>query len=221
MNPSNRSSVRFNQESDQEHWTDKDSGLLQAELHYLRFCDPEENNAVRRINAYYAHMNRQLIRYCKNRLLPDLRKKSAQTVRITAQAVLCYNENGVLSLYTDVTERSHVGSYVARFGDAWNLMTGYPLSLSSFFSNKTVCMKMVKAFMAGEARAWLDRVPGYCFDPGRKLRFKLSSNENYYVTPEGLVLLYPLRSAASRVEAVLPFTMKWDVNGPAKPLSVL
>jgi hypothetical protein len=175
-------------------------------------------------------MNRQLVRYCKSRLLPKVisdykdavkHSESFSEVKVTSIARLCYNANGVLSLYTDVTEQDAVGSLTVRFADVWSLSTGCPLPKASFFPKNVNYKKKLKNFAIKEVKRLTDNELGVYFDHARKNCSRHFSTEHFYITSEGLVIFYPMYSIASRMEAIPAFTLRWSEDGPCEPHCLL
>jgi hypothetical protein len=217
-------------EKQNEIWSDKGNSILSLEIEFFSFKANGDNGAIKRINRYYLHMNRQLVRYCKNRLLPKAlalyreclnRGDAFAGFNVTSKTMLCYNDNGILSLHTDVTEYDGSYCFTVRFGDVWSLNTGFPLPMSFFFPKKTNYKKRLKNFAAKEVQRLRDREFGAYYDHARKNCSKHFSPENFYITSDGLVIFYPMYSIASHAEAIPIFTIHWSEEGPMDPHSLL
>lgn len=222
--------VKALEEKQKEIWKDGEKILLSAELVYFNISGSKTHAGIKRINRYYQHMNKQIIRYCKKKLLPQVIKSykvSAETgdifneTQILSKAILTYNNNGILSIFTDISENSGFGNITVRFGDVWNLAKGCPVPLSSFFPKSKNYKKLLKKFIIEQVRRLKERDLGIYFDNVRKNCSKHFSQDNYYITDEGLAIYYPMYTIAPRSEGIPTFIMKWENDEVIKPFSVL
>lgn len=222
-------SVKALEEKRKELWKDSGKTLLSTEISFLKLNCSKENTGcagVARINRYYHHMYRQLIRYCKKRLLPKAIKayKSASEKgeeftesRLYAKTHLTYNENGILSIYTDITEASEYGSITIRLGDVWDLETGCPVPLSVFFPNTKNYKKKIKDYIISEVSRRRDRGLGAYFGGVKRNCGRFFSSDNFYLNHDGLVVFYQMYTIGPRSEGMPSFTLKWNEKGPCKP----
>ena len=122
-----------------------------------------------------------------------------------------YNENGFWSLYTQSREPGPDGrTLLRRWGDTWDLRTGYPAALPSFFPPHSGWKKQLLHLAAGEIRQ--QEAAGHArYLPGwqRKLRRNFNAR-NFYLTPEGLVFFYPMYAIAPAMEGIPAFTVPWN-----------
>lgn len=222
-------SVKVLGEKRMELWKDSGKTLMHAEISFLKLHCIKENagyTGAARINRYYLHMNRQIIRYCKKRLLPHVIKAYKSAVergeaftetRVFAKSRLTYNENGILSIYTDISENSEFGSITIRFGDVWNLNTGCPVSLSAFFPYAKNYKKKIKDYVISEVSRLRHRELGSYFDRVKRNCRRYFTSDNFYLTDEGLVVFYQMYTIGPRSVGVPSFTLKWSEKGPCKP----
>ena len=124
--------------------------------------------------------------------------------------VTCH-EGGFWSLYTQSQEPDDGGrTLLRRWGDTWDLRTGYPAALPSFFPPHSGWKKQLLHLAAGEIRQ--QEAAGHArYLPGwqRKLRRNFNAR-NFYLTPEGLVFFYPMYAIAPAMEGIPAFTVPWN-----------
>lgn len=173
------------------------------------------SRTTRRIRRYYRSQARAYLRFCERSLFPiaasacraalDASRplpvfRAELTYRVT------YHEGGLWSLYTQSREPdTDGGTLLRRWGDTWDLRTGYPVPLSRFFPPRSGWKRQLLTQAAAEIRRqeaagraqyaeqWPKRLRR-CFDP-----------MNYYLTPEGLALFYPMYTIAPAGEAIPVF----------------
>ena len=103
-----------------------------------------KSGVCRRICRFYDLQARSFLRYCERWLLPEAAAQCQAALAASAplprlQAGLhyhiTYNEGGFWSLYTQSCEPAPTGgrSLFFRHGDTWDLSTGYPAAVGSFF----------------------------------------------------------------------------------------
>lgn len=121
-----------------------------------------ETRLKRRIRRYYRTQCRAYLRYCGRQLFPMAAAayhaalaSSAPLPRFHAELtyhVTCHEE-GFWSLYTQSQEPDDGGrTLLRRWGDTWDLRTGYPAALPSFFPPHSGWKKQLLHLAAGEIR---------------------------------------------------------------------
>lgn len=174
---------------------------------------------TRRIRRYYRTQARAYLRYCERQLFPmaatayrTARENSTPLPDLTAELICCVtcNEGGFWSLYTQSREPSEDGRMmVRRWGDTWDLRTGYPVPLSHFFAAHSGWKRRLLALAAKEIQRQED---GGCaqYLPGWRRRLRRYFNTmNFYLTPEGLAFFYPMYAIAPAVEGIPVFLCPW------------
>ena len=205
--------------SAEREWTVEGLPVLTAQV---SLPEPvgSENRTTRRIRRYYRAQCRAYLHYCGHQLFPQA--SAAYRAALAASAPLpcfraeldfcvTYNENGFWSLYTQSREPGPDGrTLLRRWGDTWDLRTGYPAALPSFFPPHSGWKKQLLHLAAGEIRQ--QETAGYArYLPGwqRKLRRNFNAR-NFYLTPEGLVFFYPMYAIAPAMEGIPAFTVPWN-----------
>lgn len=209
----------------EREWTVDGIPVLTASL-CLPKPVPVTGSIARRIDRYYRLYCRSYLRYCEHWLFP----KAAEDYRCALQgsaplpqytATLTYhvtcNENGFFSLYTDARECCGGRTELLRRGDTWDLLSGYPASLSAFFSRPASCKK--KLFVCAAAEITRQQSAGLSlYHEGwrQELRHHFSS-ENFYLTPQGLVFFYQMYAIAPAAEGIPVFCLPFGEGGCRLP----
>lgn len=182
---------------------------------------PEDCPAFRRIGRYYKHA----ANFWRTRWEVELyRRACAELAALRERSLpfrpweaaldftVTYNGQGLLCLYMDsyeFTGGAH-GSTV-RCGDTWDLHTGMPRPLPSFYPPKSHWRQEATAAVRTEIERrlstgeylYLDGWEGAVaaqFDPCR-----------FYLTTDGVILFYPLYTLAPYVEGIPTFlVVKWE-----------
>lgn len=200
-------------------WTEDGIPVLTA-----RIALPEpigaETRFIRRVRRYYRAQCRAYLRYCDRQLFPVAAAACRAALAVSTalpqyEAELTfrvtYREDGFWSLYTQSREPGTDGRTVLRrWGDTWDLRTGYPVPLSSFFPPRSGWRKKLLALAAGdiqrqEAAGHARYLTGW----RRKLR-RYFNSRSFYLTAEGLTFFYPMYAIAPGMEGIPTFTMPWN-----------
>ena len=123
-------------------------------------------------------------------------------------------EDGLLSLWQEGREsRGYERPLLLRRGDTWSLAEGVPRTLASFFSGDRRWKRKVLARVAEQAgqrleggETLLDR------DCVSRLRREFDQ-ENYWLTPEGVQLFFPMYTLAAGGEGIPVFTVALPGTG--------
>ena len=121
-----------------------------------------ETRLKRRIRRYYRTQCRAYLRYCGRQLFPMAAAAYRAALASSAplpcfHAELTYHvtcqEGGFWSLYTQSQEPDSGGrTLLRRWGDTWDLRTGYPAALPSFFPLHSGWKRKLLHLAAGEIR---------------------------------------------------------------------
>ena len=176
---------------------------------------------LRRIRRFYRLQARAYLRYCERRLFPLARQEyvAAQSVSaplpcfhaaLTYQ--ITYNENNLWSLYTQSWEALGSGcTFLSRYGDTWDLSSGSPVPLNRFFPSVKKWKKTFFKCAAQEiSRQESSGVSRYHPDWQKRLH-RCFNSRNFYLTPEGITVFYPMYSIAPPVEGIPVFTIPFDL----------
>lgn len=209
----------------EREWTVDGIPVLTASVSVPRPV-PAADSTARRIQRYYHLQCRCFLRYCESFLLPEAAE--AYRTALAASAPLpcfraqldyriTYNEGGLWSLYTQSREvTDHL--LLSRWGDTWDLASGYPAALSAFFPPRTPWKKHLLALAAEEIqRQEAAGVARYREDWRKRLR-RCFNARNFYLTTEGLAFFYPMYAIAPAAEGIPTFLLPYGKEG-LRPLS--
>ena len=209
-------------------WTAEEIPILTAQVSVPEPVSSDTGTA-RRFKRYYHFQQRSWLRYCKLWLLPQA-ETEYRTALDASRPLPCfqaqldytvtYQDNTLLSLYTQSQEPRPSGRrFLTRWGDTWDLATGYPLPLAAFFPPRSSWKKQLLTFAESEIKRQESLgIAQYHDDLRRRLR-KAFNPTNYYLTAEGLVFFFPMLSIAPAAEGIPAFTVPYGQLGlrlPAK-----
>jgi len=206
-------------------WTEDGIPVLTASVELPAPEDPDR--IACRIRRYYRLQARAYLRYCEHQLLPYA--KAAYRAALAASAPLpcfraelncsvTYHEKGLWSLYTQSRETGLPGQLlIRRWGDTWDLHTGCPLPPGSFFAPRRAWKQRVLKHITDETERRLrSGTAQYREDWRRRLRRAFNPG-NFYLTPEGLVLFFPMYAIAPAIERIPAFLLPSGTEGLILP----
>lgn len=183
----------------------------------------------RKIRAFYRLQNRAFFRYCQGELRPWAERewRTARENSLPApdfRAELTFQETFRAgrwwSLYTELWENAAPGpSSRRRWGDTWDLSSGYPVALSAFFAPRVRWKRKLLTIAAEEIERREKRgLSVYHPDWRRRLR-RCFNPRDYYISPDGLTFFFPMYALAPPMEGVPSFVCPWAEtlfpDGPA------
>lgn len=201
-------------------WTVEEVPVLRA-----RSSLPEpavEARHWRRIRAFYRLQNRAFLRYCQGALRPwaeaEYRTARRNSAPLPAfEAALEYQETfragRLWSLYTELRDNAAPGpSTRRRWGDTWDLVSGYPVALPDFFPARTPWKRILLTLAAEEIERREKRGMA-CYHPDWRRRLRRCFNPRaYFLTPEGLAFFYPMYALGPAAEGIPAFLCPWDTE---------
>lgn len=205
-------------------WEVEGVPVLRASIRLPKPSEGQRNRVCRRIRRYYNTQGRAYLRRCETWLLP-----AAQTAYRTAletsaplpcfQAELDYhitrNQDGLWSLYTQA--REHIGTgpvQLLRWGDTWDLSTGYPIPLSRFFPKGTPWKKQILSVAAASIEKQESAGVARYRDSWRKDLRRRFNARNFYLTKEGLSIFYRMYTIGPAAEGIPVFSLPYAQDGP-------
>ena len=209
----------------EREWTVEEIPVLRATV---ALPQPVEESAWRRIGGLYRIQRRAFLRYCEGELLPQATAEAREALGNGVLPPLfeadlswreTYRTGRLWSLYTETREHTAPGPpSLHRWGDTWDLRTGYPLPLSAFFPPRFPWRKRLletaeAAVRRQEARGEAQYLP----DWRRRMRRSFRAG-NYYLTPEGIAFFFPMYALAPAVEGIPVFLLPWEGEAPEGPL---
>jgi hypothetical protein len=221
-----RSHLETTERTVQRIWTAEDIPVLQASA-----ALPEPQSAkgpiARRIRRYYQLQSRLFLRYCETQLYPYAVNEYHAALSVSGalpafQARMSYqitwNSGGILSLYTQLQETTLPGrTHLRRWGDTWDLHSGYLLSLPIFFPPRYPWKKQL-LHMAEETISQQEAAGTAKYHENRHRALRRHFNpRNYYLTEEGLVFFYPMYAIAPAEERIPTFCVPPGTGGLLLP----
>lgn len=200
----------------QRVWTVEDIPVLQASV---SLPEPQlvKGSAARRIRRYYQLQGRFFLRYCETQLYPHAVNEYHTALSVSGalpafQAAMTYqvtwNGGGVWSLYTQLRETTLPGqTHLRRWGDTWDLRSGYLLSLPTFFPPRHPWKKQLLQFAAEEISRQEAAGTALYHDHWRRSLRRHFNARNYYLTEDGLVFFYPMYAIAPAEERIPTFCL--------------
>ena len=190
-----------------------------------------ETRLKRRIRRYYRTQCRAYLRYCGRQLFPMAAAAYHAALASSAplpcfRAELTYHvtchEGGFWSLYTQSQEPDDGGrTLLRRWGDTWDLRTGYPAPISAFFPPRSGWRKTLLTLAAEEIRRQEAAGHAQYFPNWRRMLRRHFNPRSFYLTDSGLALFYPMYAIAPAMEGIPVFTLPWNsglvFTAPPKP----
>lgn len=179
--------------------------------------------AARRIRRFYRLQGRCYLRYCERFLLPQAAEAYRAALAVSAPLPcfraelnyrITYNDGRLWSLYTQSRESAPSGTLLARRGDTWDLRSGYPAPLSSFFPPRSHWKQQLLNHAAQEIerqeRAGIARY----HDGWRHLLRRRFDPRNFYLTEDGLAFFFPMHAIAPPAESIPTFLLPYNGGAP-------
>ena len=200
-----------------------DLPLLTAQLRLPRW----DGTGGRRFDLYYAAYARAFFSYCQSALLPQAQAALALARQnggalpewqVALDSTVTLQQDGLLSLYTDTTERGGGRRLMLRRSETWDLSDGSLVPLTRFFPTgarwrhtllKTASEQIRQQEAQGNALFYPDWQ--------RRLRTAFSS-DRFYLTEQRLCLYYQMFAIAPAAEGIPVFSVPYDADkGPFLP----
>ena len=210
----------------EREWAVEGIPVLTARISLPEPAEPE-NRTTRRIRRYYRAQCRAFLRYCDRWLFPMASKAYREALadsrplpflQAELNVQITYHEGYFWSLYTQSREPTPDGRpLLRRWGDTWDLRTGYPVSLQSFFPPRKDWKRQLLTLAAQEIQR--QEVSGYAkyLDGWRKKLRQEFNPMRFYLTPDGLIFFYPMYTIAPATEHIPAFTIPYGAHGPYDP----
>ena len=175
----------------------------------------------RRIFRYYQQQCRAYLRYCEQDLLPQATQSHRAALAVSAPLPLfraeltfriTFQDSHFLSLYTESEESDGWRTHRLRRGDTWDLATGYPVPLSAFFPPRSPWKRQISEQVAEEIETQEAAGLSQYFVHSRKELQRRFNPRNYYLTPEGLTVFFPLCTVAPPEAGIPAFRISRSVS---------
>lgn len=193
----------------------EEEAVLTLSMRWPKF--PEEASRMRRAGRYY----RQVSECWKAHWEGPVYRDACAALAAAREAsrpfhpweakldftVTC-NERGLLSLYLDAYEYTGgAHGITVRQGDAWDLCSGFPRPLASFFPPRSRWRRTVLCAMLEEGRRRVAAGDTLYFDDWERTLVTGFDPCRFYLTREGIAVFYPLYTIAPYAEGIPVFTV--------------
>ena len=199
----------------EREWTVDGIPVLTAAVSLPRPAD-DRSRAARRIRRFYQLQARSYLRYCENWLFPWTAAEYRHALEVSGPLPCCtaqlthritFCRDGICSLYTESRERMGGRTEVLRRGDTWELNTGCPVPLTAFFPKREPVKKTLLALAEREIIAQESAGVARYHDKWRQQLRRSFNRENFFLTPEGLSVFWPMYAIAPAAEGIPTFTL--------------
>jgi hypothetical protein len=160
---------------------------------------PKTEKKQKHMRTYYQAFEHVLMRHAEKQLLPSAIRKSQscapadfEPFSLSAKHTVALCTDALLSLYTDVTESADGLTVHERIADTWNLGTGRPMGLNSFFPYKGFALSGYVKRQIAPAIGENTGTP-----PLKYLR-----SDDFYLLPDRIVLFWQPGVAGSSRQGV-------------------
>ena len=205
-------------------WEAEGLPVLRLELRLPQPPEACDDRVRRRIARYYQLQARACLHRCTHWLLPQAQAACAASLA-DGQPPLCFqvslehcitrNSDSLWSLFTQTRELTGAGpALLLRWGDTWDLRTGYLLSLPQFFPRKTPWKRLLLEHASSVMEAQ-ERDGTACWRPDwRKQLRRRFDPRSFYLTEEGLCVFYGLFALGPAAEGIPVFSLPYAPEGP-------
>ncbi len=197
-----------------EELTYEDIAMVSADFRYP-VVESENAKADKKINSYYRHIARTLMRRAKYELLPDAADEwrfatengyPFRPFEIVMKYTVTQNSDDVLSLYYDVyTYTGGAHGTTKRSGDTWRACTGWFMELSDFFPRGTNYRRILTDNAVKIAAEQTAAGTHQYFDNYPKLIKKYFSPSKFYILPSAIAIFYDQYAIAPGYEGTPVF----------------
>lgn len=176
----------------------------------------------RRISRFYQSQHRAYLKYCRRELFPKAEAEYRAALATSAPFTpfraklsfqITYQNPHFLSLYTQSCEETGAQKWCLRHGDTWDLASGYPVPLSSFFaphsSWKRYLLNLAEESIERQEQMGLSQY----HEHSKRLLKRYFNPQNYYLTPDGLAFFYPMYAIAPAFEGIPTFLVPYGTLG--------
>ncbi len=178
--------------------------------------------ADKRINSYYKHIARTLMKKARNELLPEAVDEWRYSVEnsypfrqfeTVMKYDVTYNNDDILSLYYDVYEYTGGAHGITkRFGDTWQATTGWFIELSDFFPRGVGYKRQLIDNAVKIATRQIAEGTHQYFDLYPKLIKKYFSPTKFYIQPDNITIFYDQYAIAPGFEGTPVFDYQSEIK---------
>lgn len=204
----------------EREWTTEDIPVLSASV-TVPLAGSAHDKTSRRISRYYQTLCRSFLKYCEQDLLPRAKTEWQYALSVSApfkpfQAILnyriTYHDSHFLSLYTQSVESCGQQSLKLRYGDTWDLASGYPVPLPAFFKHHSPWKRRILEQIADEIQKQESAgIMQYHAHQRQELR-RFLNPQNFYLCDDGISVFFPMYSIAPAAAGIPAFLIPYNLR---------
>jgi hypothetical protein len=162
-------------------------------------------------SAYYAYATGSFYNTAVNEYINDRKNKIPFRTYTTMKIhEVPYNQNDFLSIFNDIYEfTGGAHGNTVRLANTWSLISGRRVQMGDFFINTTYQSIILGSIMA-QINKQLSKGNNIYFDDYQKNVFKYFDERNFYLTPEGLAVFFPLYTIAPYSSGLVTFVVPYS-----------
>lgn len=197
--------------------------MVDVELDYPQISGTVSKHARQAFNRYYNVQVNERMTYARSTLLrsaiEDYENRQSQGYPFNNYALdqtfeVTLNQPPLVSLYYDVYEfTGGAHGMTNRTGNTWDLRLGRMLKLPELFRPGYDYMSVVRPAVTAEAHRREASGEGYFFDNLDQNLAQYFDPANFYLTPEGLAIFYPLYTISPYAGGINVFEVPWGLFG--------
>ena len=209
-------------------WTLEELPVLSAAIRLPRPLPEAKDRASRRVRYYYLSQSRAFLRYCETWLLPRAQAAARSSLASSVPVFhvlaeldyqVTWNQNGLWSLYTQSREILGTGTpFLRRWGDTWDLTSGFPLPLSACCPRTYPWRKQLLAELTRTVRSQEAAGASRFYENWHRALRQHLNPRNFYLTEQGLALFYPMQTIAPSLAGLPVFRIPYDPEGFHPPI---
>ncbi len=198
--------------------------VLKYRIQYPEFTAENYKKAIKVINQYYKkraldyqqYVETELYKIAVEQYLDDI--KNGYPVRVFEaddNYKITYNRACIISLYYDRYEYTGgAHGLTTRTSQTWNLQTGQMIKLNELFE----CLFDYRSYIKDKVIEQIKKNPDIYFDNYEELVGQYFDVNNFYCTPQGVVVYFQLYEIAPYSSGIREFLIPYDkcVTDPAK-----
>lgn len=187
------------------------------EINYPIFSTTCADDTAQKINRYYLKQANDLEFRCRNELFPQavsglgnrpLYPSPFPSYTFTCDYKITYNSMCITSLYFDqYTYMGGAHGDTIRSSDTWNFKNAEQLMLQDFFPKQEDFKELILKEIERQISEREKKNPGNYFENYTDLLRENFHSENFFLTPEGVVVYYQQYDIAPYVGGIQEFTI--------------
>ena len=201
----------------------QNSVVLNCQIRYPQFNNASCNQeALQTINQYYVTQASEKGRYCRTVLYPQAAEEANYSrdrsfpffpYEFNVSYVVTYSRDCIFSLFSEqYTFTGGAHGSTLRTSETWDAESGRQMTLNDFYSDNPSYIHDIQNWIQLEIAERLKANPGTYFDNYPQLLCNSFHPENFYMTPEGIVIYYQQYDIAPYSSGIPEFLLPFDAN---------